>query len=125
MNKKYSIATICVLGTSITGCTDPIVGYWTGTTYSYEDESINIPYSYDGVEIISAIDMEIESNLKGTFSYIAGDDNSYTDNITVTNEGNNTYNINLADDGSLSCTLAEKTLTCTYGEAGVTFEKGQ
>ena len=48
-----------------------------------------------------------------------------TDNITVTNEGNNTYNINLADDGSLSCTLAEKTLTCTYGEAGVTFEKGQ
>ena len=76
------------------------------------------------MEVISAIDIEVESNLEGTFSYVA-EGGSYTDNIKVTNEGDNKYNINLADDGSLSCTLAKTTLTCEDGETGITFEKGQ
>ena len=125
MKQHYPIAAICVLGTSLTACSDPIVGYWTGTSYSFEDESIDIPYSYEGVEVISAIDMEIDSNLAGTFSY-EGYGNAYTDNITVTNDGDSKYSISLQDDdSSLSCTLAETTLTCDFDDSIITFEKGQ
>ena len=124
MNKTPAIASIVTLGTTLTACTDPIVGSWTGVHFTFEEYSVQIPYVYDGVEIISAINLDVETDLTGLF-YYSGQGDSLTDTVTITANGSGNYTIDLANDNEdLDCNLTEAELTCTDAGGEIRFEKG-
>ena len=125
MKSSPAIISFLTLGTTLTACSDPIVGDWTGVHFTFEEYSVPIPYVYEGEEFIGAINLSIEADLKGTF-YYSSQGESFTDTIIVTDNGDSNYTIDLANDNEdLDCNLADAQLTCTdEGGGEIRFEKG-
>ena len=126
MKKTYTISTV-TLATSLTGCTDKIVGDWDGITITSIDDSTavyELPYencsNYEGTEYCTRFDfaMSIQDDLTGSmdmsiFSY------SFTPSIGVEKREGSDYKIvgsipTSQDIYVLECTLVDSEhLECT------------
>ena len=163
MKKNYIITSIGLLSTSMTvaGCSEKtetdtggtdeeavthesIAFDWTGTSVSYEDETLSLPYggceaNEDGTYCYSvAIDMMIDeaqtatinttftATLDGVVLDDESDSQSYGATVELQNVSNS-YRIVLDNEddfwGSLDCTLSSETLTCMEEEQQITFSK--
>ena len=129
MRAQFAIPATLLLGTTttMTGCTDPIVGTWTGTSIETEYETISIPYSYDGIDLIESLDMIVDADLTGSLTQV-GYGGEYTVNLAATNNGGGSYTITATDEGNdedpLNCTLTGSELACTDGDTTLNFSKG-
>ncbi|MEC7985469.1 MAG: hypothetical protein VX278_09910 [Myxococcota bacterium] len=127
MKLQYAIPAVLGVGTTLTACADPIVGEWNGESISVGGESQDIPYEYNGLEVLSSLTMTVESDLTGKWSqegYYA-----FNFDINATNDGGGKYTIAIdATDGeeTIVCTLSGSSLDCTDEDDGFTvnFSKG-
>ncbi|MAA80097.1 MAG: hypothetical protein CL916_12650 [Deltaproteobacteria bacterium] len=129
MRVQFAIPATILLGTTttMTGCADPIVGTWTGTSIEADGETITIPYSYEGVDLIESLDLTVDADLTGSMSQV-GYGGEYTVNLEATNNGGGSYTITPTDEEDaedpLNCTLTGSELACTDGDTTLNFSKG-
>lgn len=128
MKVQFAIPATLLLGTSttMTGCADPIVGTWIGESFSSEGETVEIPYSYNGVEVISSMDMTFDADLTGKFEQI-GYGGEYSMDLEAVNNGSGSYSIkatNEDDTDTLDCTLSSSTLECSIDDVVITMSAG-
>ena len=118
MKLQYAIP-VFGISTTLSACADPIVGDWSVNSITSDGETMEIPYSYGGTELISSITMSVAADLTGTFvsEGYSGDymDMNNTTNLTATNDGGGDYTITPSGEemGVLSCTLSGSTMDCT------------
>ena len=127
MKLQYAIPSLLCLSTAISACADPIVGDWTGESFTLDGQTLDIPYVVDGVEWISSLDMTVETDLTGVVTQESSGVTE-TNNITVSNNGGGNYTISSDDEEGvedLDCNLSGSSLSCSdSNNNGLDFTKG-
>ena len=124
MKAQYSIPSLLILSTTTTACGDPLIGLWSANTLTIENNDIPIPYTYNGEEVISSVEVNFEEDLSG-FWEMKGTE-SYAMNVQATNNGGGKYSIlsDNEDNEGLDCSLSASTLECSATSFTIVFSKG-
>ena len=133
MSKHCAIPPI-LISTTLTACTDSIVGEWEGKQITVDNETYILPYEFcysDSVydEYGEVIETGEEICKSVTYSIIVQDDFSAdfvfyagTYSATVTKEDSKNYQIE-AEELSLNCVLEKQELTCSSEGTEIIFDK--
>ena len=124
MNAKFGIPAV-LLSTTAVGCADPLVGTWSAESVTVDEETITLPYEYEGTVIVESIEMGIDAEMTGTWTQ-TGYGGSYTMDLEATNNGGGSYTITSSQEemDDLNCTMTGSELSCSADDATIKFNKG-